>query len=429
MKYLFIILLAFFTSCGEQSIENASDPIIVNQLEELIDKQNYFKLKDYFIAKNDKLSKDHALYYKAIVHNVFNNSLESNHAIDELLKIKTNIVSDTMLNTLYKTKLLNHINLYEYSKAASVSELIQKTYGHLNDSSEIEMFKNEIKIWKSLKDIPKQEIIRNSDVSFPLVKDKVGYFNIDVTINENSKNFIFDTGANFSVIKRSLVEELGLTYIESNFYVTAFTGTRVDSDIAVAKELKIGNLICKNVVFLVLNDEDVSFPQYDYYINGIIGFPVIEAMDEIRISKNNTIFSPKESVKYNQNNFALDGLRPIIAVKYKSDTLSFGFDTGARISTLYAPFYKDYKNEIDKEYSVQTFKSSSVGGLVEFEGYIIEDILLSVGETSASLNNLQLHKDNIGSGKNNFHGNFGQDYIKQFDDMIISFKHSSVIFK
>ena len=46
----------------------------------------------------------------------------------------------------------------------------------------------------------------------------------------------------------------------------------------------------KNVVFLVLDDEDISFPQIEYYINGIIGFPVIEAMDEVRISKNNTIF-------------------------------------------------------------------------------------------------------------------------------------------
>jgi len=182
-------------------------------------------------------------------------------------------------------------------------------------------------------------------------------------------------------------------------------------------------------VFLVLNDEDISFPQIDYYINGIIGFPVIEAMDEIRISKNNTISIPKNPINYNQNNFALDGLTPIIAVKYKEDTLSFGFDTGARQTTLYSPFYENYKNEIEEKYKLETFKSSSAGGVIEFNGYIIEELSFSVGESSGTVNNLQLHKNNIGTDENNFHGNFGQDYIKQFDEMIISFKYSSVIFK
>ena len=234
---------------------------------------------------------------------------------------------------------------------------------------------------------------------------------------------------NISVIKRSLVKHLNLTYIESDFYVTAFTGQRVDSDIAIAKSLKIGELTFKNVVFLVLNDKDISFPQIDYYINGIIGFPVIEAMEEIRISKNDSIHVPQNPVEYNLSNFALDGLTPIIAVNYKKDTLSFGFDTGARVSTLYAPFYEKYKNEVNSNYEPQKFKSGSAGGVIEFEGYIIEDIVLKVGESNASLKNLQLHKYKIGTEANNLYGNFGQDYIKQFDEMIISFKNSFVLFK
>jgi len=428
MKNIIILLFVFSVACNNQATEKVSDPNALKHLNELVDTQNYFKLKEDFVTHKNKLTKGHALYYEAIVLNVFNNSSESNTVIHELLKLKTSELTDTMLNKLYNIKLLNHINQYEYNEAASASEYIQKNYGQINDSSEVATLENEIKIWKSLKNTPKQEIIRNSDISFPLVKDKVGLFNIDVSINKETKNFVFDTGANFSVIKRSLVEEFRLTYIDSDFYVTAFTGKKIDSDIAIADELTIGGIIYKNVVFLVLNDADISFPQLDYSINGIIGFPVIEAMDEIRISKNNTVFIPENPIDYNQNNFALDGLRPIIAVKYKKDRLCFGFDTGARESTLYAPFYEKYRNEIEDNYEVETFKSSSAGGVLEFEGYIVKNISLSVAESNASLKNLQLHKDNIGKSGNNFHGNFGQDYIKQFDEMIISFKHSSVIF-
>lgn len=429
MRSLLFLLLIFTVACKNPKNKNISDLTLTRQLDSLSEIQDYFKLRQTLSSKKDKLSKVHALYYEAIVLNLFNELSESNARIEDLLSFDSLSLTDTMLNKLYNTKLLNHINLYQYRKAKEVSELILKNYKQLNDSSKVEMLENELKIWKSLEDTPAQEIIKISDASFPMIKDKVGLFNIDVSINQKTKNYIFDTGANISVIKRSLVEELELTYIDSDFYVTAFTGEKVDSDLAIASELLIGNLVFKNVVFLVLNDEDISFPQIDYYINGIIGFPVIEAMNEVRISKNDTIFTPKEPIDYKQENFALDGLTPIIAVKYQKDTLSFGFDTGARTTSLYAPFYKKYHESIDESYTPQTFKSGSAGGVVEFEGFLIDSIALSVGKSSANLKDLQLHKNDIKTDVSNFYGNLGQDFIKQFDEMIISFKHSSVVFK
>lgn len=428
MKNTLFLLLIILIGC-QQPQDKTSNYNVIQDLEQLIEKQNYFKLKQVFEAQKDKLSKDHELYFKAIIFNVFNNLEESNSVIDEIINQKIINLSDTILNSVHNTKLLNHINLYEYSEAALTSEIILDEYRHLNDSTEIETLNNELKIWKSLRNTPKQEIIRNRDVSFPMVRDKIGLFNVDVTINDTIQNFIFDTGANISVIKRSLIKNLGLTYIESDFYVSAFTGQRVDSDLAIAETLRIGELTFKNVVFLVLNDEDISFPQIDYYINGIIGFPVIEAMEEIRISKNDTIHVPQNPVEYNLSNFALDGLTPIIALNYKEDTLSFGFDTGARATTLYSPFYEKYKSEVDTNYDLQKFKSSGAGGVIEFEGYIIEDIDLKVGDSNARLKNLQLHKNKIGTEDNNLYGNLGQDFIKYFDEMIISFKNSSVVFK
>jgi hypothetical protein len=228
---------------------------------------------------------------------------------------------------------------------------------------------------------------------------------------------------------RSLAEELGYQIIEADFYVTAATGKKVKSDIAIADELNIGGIIFKNVFFLVIDDENLSFPQIDYYINGAIGFPVIEAMDEIQINKENQIFVPKNPVEYTYNNFALNGLMPIIAVEYKGDTLRMNFDTGATNTSLYPQFYKDYKNEIVNTYEKEIFTSGSGGGMIDFEGYIINNVIFKVGDSETKLDSLQLHVENIGGEESNFHGNFGQDYIKQFDEMIMSFKYSSILFK
>lgn len=423
-----LFIIAITLSCAQPTQKPVDDTTLTRELDSLIEVQDFFKLKNHYHSQKNNLSKENSLYYEAIILNRFNDLEASNSKISELLNMQALHLNDTIVNRLYNAKLLNHVNLYQYKEAAKVSEHILKNYRPINDSSKIENLENEWKIWTSLAKTAPQEIIKNQDAEIPMTKDKVGLFNIDASINNKTYNYIFDTGANISVIKRSLVEELGLNYIESDFYVTAFTGEKVDSDLAIAKELHIGNLIFKNVVFLVLNDEDISFPQIEYFINGIIGFPVIEAMEEVRISKDNTISTPKTPIDYKQNNFALDGLTPIIAVQYQKDTLSFGFDTGAKSTSLYAPFFRKYKKEIEQNYTSQTFTSGSAGGIIEFEGYVIDSIPLTIGNSQTILSNIQLHKNDIEASVNHFYGNLGQDFIKQFDEMIISFKYGSVIF-
>jgi hypothetical protein len=423
-----IIIILMFFGCTNP-VEKISDKKIFNELEELASTQDYFKLKKNYELKKVALSQPDSEYFQAIISNIFNNPEASNAAITKLIDDKAIKLNDTMINKLYQTKLLNHINLFEYKEAAEASRFIQDNFYSLTDSSDMEMLKNELKIWEALAPTPKQQIVKNKDCVIPLVRDKVGLFNVDVSFGDSTINLLFDTGANFSMIKRSLAEQLGLQLIEADFYVTAATGVQVDSDIALADELRIGDLVVKNVVFLVLNDEDISFPQVEYFPNGAIGFPVIEAMDEIRINRENQVFVPQNPVEYSFDNFALDGLMPILACEYEGDTLRFNFDTGATHTSLYPMFFKDYQLEIESKYEKENFNAGSAGGNYQFEGYVIPEIHLKVADSEADLENTSLHIEDIGGEESNFQGNFGQDYIKQFDEMIISFKYSSVLFK
>jgi len=426
--YILIITSTILINCGTQT-GKISDERIFDKLNELVDIQDYFKLKEMFNSDKDKLSKEHTLYFSAIINNVFNNAEDSNKAIKKLINNPRYALNDTMLSKVYDTKLLNHLNLYEYDDAAKTSEFIQNNYNTFTDSADSEMYRNELNIWRALSTVPKQQITKTTDVTIPMVRDKVGLLNIDVTFGDTTLNLLFDTGANFSAIKRSLVDELGLNLIEADFYVTAATGAKVDSDIAIAEEFTIGDITFNNVVFLILNDKDVSFPHIDYYVNGAIGFPAIEALDEIKISKDNQIIVPKIPTDYGFNNFALDGLMPIIAGEYKGDTLRFHLDTGATNTSLFPQFHKDYKQEIEQSYQKETFQSGSAGGMFEFDGYIIPSLTLDIADSEAKLDSVRLHINYIGGEESNFHGNFGQDYIKQFDEMILSFKYSSVLFR
>ena len=425
--FLFIFLLTF--SCVSLLTARTSDQKVLEELDGLVSKEDFFKLKTAFENKKDQLSAIHSLYYSSLLHNLFNQPATSNEEISQLLAMSPATLSATRLNKLYHTKLQNHLNLYEYAVAAQTSEYLLTHFRAQNDSIQIETLENEIKMWRALKDVPRQEIFKNQDVTLPLIKDKVGLLNLEVGIADQSISFLFDTGANLSLITESKREELNMELIPADFYVTAATGVRLPCDLALAKELKLGDLVFHNVVFLVLPDAQLSFPQIDYYPNGAIGFPVIRAMEEVRFQNGNQLYIPQNPTPYSYNNFALNGLMPIVGAHYDRDTLNFNFDTGANSTTLYQPFFEKYQDKISGNFEKQTFSSGGAGGKVEFEGYILPEFHLTIADSEAELKEVRLHAVEIGKDASLAHGNFGQDYIQQFDEMILSFRYSSVVFR
>ena len=429
IRHIFLLSMVsiLLLSCSDNF--KKEDARVVNKLSELYDSQDYFKLKTYYKLNKQSLSEKSSLYFNALIQHHFNKQLESNQLIDKLLNEFQEEMPDSLVHKLYETKLWNHINLYDYRNAAECSKVIIRDYNKLIDSVKLISLKNEIKIWQALSNTPKQEVVKNGDSKIVMKRDKVGFMNISTTFKNDTLPFVFDTGANFSAIKRSVAKELNFEIIEADFYVTAATGEKVKSALAISKELNFENILVKNAVFLVFEDKDLSFPQVDYYPNGIVGFPVIEAMEELHFDINGDVFIPEIPIAYPFENLALDGLMPIIAVNYKQDTLNFNFDTGASTTMLYSPFYKINQLDLDKNYQLEEFSSASGGGAKKFEGYVLDSISLGIANSRATIKKVRLHKEPIFEIVEKTHGNFGQDYIRQFKTMIMSFKHSSVIFK
>ncbi len=421
----------FFCFCltGAVNAQVQPNPAqLILQLQELVDQKDYFALKDAYDSQNKQLPRVYAMYFDAILETVFNHPAKSNELIADLLKFEPQQLSPDWLKRIYSIKLQNHIDLFEYAQAERANRFIVATYGDLLDSTEVDEYRNSQKIWEALKDAPKQEIVRKADFHGKLNRDKMGLLRINSVFGADSLSLIFDTGANFSVMQRSVAQRLQLKLLSVEFEVTAATGQKVKSDLAVAPEISFGDIRLTNVVLLVFNDEDLSFPQVDYDIEGIIGFPVIKAMEEIQIDKDNNLYVPKSPHRYTNPNFALDGLMPIVAVNYAGERLCFHFDTGATHTSLFPPFYRKYQQQIERKYKRETFSAGSAGGEMTLEGYIIRKLPLQIAGEQASLKNIRLNINDTGVG-DDFYGNLGQDFIRQFNAFVISFKDAAIRFR
>lgn len=423
-----VLLLLCFSPVLINAQRSEDETKVFSTLEDLFKAKDYFSLKEEFEEQGASLSEKNRYFFNAVFKNAFHQPAASNSHIETYLELEGPTVNDSLLSELYQMKLLNHIHLYEYAQAAQTgTALLEKFSGFIN-GPELDDLQNELKIWNALRDVPPQQLMKSGDITLPIIMDKAGLSNVEVGFGNETRNLIFDTGANFSVIGKSLVEELQLQFLPTGFKVTAATGVEVDSDLAIAPTLTIGGITLQNVVFLVFEDEDLAFPQIDYQIQGIIGFPVIKAMEEIRIRAGKQIFIPEVPILYKENNFALSGFMPIVSTLHLGNRLRFQLDTGATNTVLFPLFHKEYMKEIGESEKVH-FYTGSAGGTAEFEGYILPQFELAIGTRKVILENISVHSETVGDTENKFHGNLGQDFIGRFGEMILSFRDASIIFK
>lgn len=393
----------------------------------LLAKREFFALRN-FLAKNAAdLKEQDRLYYHCFTDNFFNRLDESTRNIDQLLEKYRASLSRKQFVTLMKLKIDNLVKTYRYKAAYSVSTQLLSDYRQVLSPEDQEDIGNEAILWESLQNAQPQQVSVTENTRIAYKRDMAGLINIPVSIADTTNEFVFDTGANISVITESNAKRNGLVPGEKYFEVLAATGIKVKARTAVAKEMKIGDhILVKHAVFMVFPDSALVFGPYK--INGIIGFPVIEQMGEIRISAVQ-LEVPREPVPASFANFGLDQLMPVLNAKYRTDSLPFTFDTGAAATDLNLPFYNKYRDEITATNSLHDKQFGSAGGNVKISSYKLPEVVLQIAGKTFPLKDAPVKTAAVTENDQYYYGNLGQDLMRQFREMVINFRYMYVAFK
>lgn len=416
--YLIVIALIFCGNLYPQSFESVYS---------LYSKKDYFHFRDAVSRVGEFQEAWQKPFLKALSECIFADFSSSAGKISSLLNDYPQAIPDSLMKELYENKYYDHIFRFEYADAGDACKILITKYKKYLSQDEAENFPDEAAMLKSLKDIPKQEILKSSEVKIKIQKDMAGLLRTPVTINDTNVSFVFDTGADFSVIVESLAKRLGVKMTGDEFKVGTATDKKVFSRAGVLDEFKIGGITMKNVVFYVMKDEDFTFGPYK--IEGIIGAPVIRAFGEISFTKNNEVIIPDIPAAGTLKNFAYDGYSPVIQVIYNKDSLNFLFDTGNNSVLLFAPFFEKYKSFVTDNYKLQKLETGGAGGVIETDGYVLDKVLLSSGNSSAELKNISLMIKPLSEIQKYFHGNLGQGYFSRFDTLTMNFKNMYIEFK
>lgn len=420
MRLLFIIIL-FFTG----TIAKAADK---NKLDSLLTHRHFFALqRELQSDAYANLPEFRKLYYQAFLHNFFHDLATSNNEITTLLdKYKKELSKGEIINLLMK-KIDNHVKLYQYKQAHITAQLLLSKYKNILSSEDREDARNSDIIWKGLQHIPPQTTTIDNDACIPYRRDMAGLINIPVGFADSTFDFVFDTGANLSVISESYARKTKLRVLNVRFKVRAVTGIEVNANLGVADSLQLGNITVRNAVFMIFPDSTLSFAKGVYTIKGIIGFPVIEQLQEIHINKT-SMMVPHTTADRNIRNFGVDELLPVISITYQTDTLAFTFDTGAQFTFLNEPFYKQYKTLIDSSGHPFDMQLGGAGGISKSKAYLLPEITINIAGQPAVLKEVSVKTNSTSPKDELYYGNLGQDIMNQFREMIISFRYMYVDF-
>lgn len=408
------LALAVLAACAPAT--RPSHPVSADSVRELLETRDYFRLR----ALEDRLpDAPVALLARARTEAAFNDPAGSNRTIRDALAVP---LPDSLRFHLLSLEAGNHLRLHRYADAHAAA-LRALEVRAAADTAEADQLENLTRVFAALRSVPPQTVAHGGAVRLRLDAGELPLAMLPVTVNDSSRSYVLDTGANLSTLMRSEAEALGLEIRPAGFVVGTGTEHKVTADVAVADRVRVGGVEVRNVVFLVMDDESLTFPG-GIRVRGIVGFPVLEALGELRLQGRRLLEVPAEVPRRRNANLALEGLTPITSVAWEGERFVCELDSGANASRFFEPFFRRFRKRIEATAQPDSARYAGAGGAQVFHGYRLSRARLAVGDTTVALDSAFVHsRPSANPGENAFPAcRLGQDVLAAYGGYVLNFR-------
>tara|TARA_R110000803_G_scaffold35564_1_gene76841 strand:- start:1654 stop:2919 length:1266 start_codon:yes stop_codon:yes gene_type:complete len=227
----------------------------------------------------------------------------------------------------------------------------------------------------------------------PITRDMANQMRVDLRLEDSaSVPFLVDTGAEISVIMDRHARTAGLRFLEGEVQVGTVTED-VTGRLAVADRVQIGDMIVRNVVFLVLPDDMLTFSDGDYTADGILGLQVFAAAGRMGWSQGGGQLALGEAVPVvDATNLRLywhsGGLG--LEIWRRGHPASAFFDSGAS-RTIFRPGLLAHLDDEERARLVRSSRTrAGVGGEEAIETQMLDTLALTIGGSELIYQNLTI---------------------------------------
>jgi hypothetical protein len=372
-----------------------------------------FGLRDALRDARGELS-----FYRAAEATAFN---RADDAVAHARRFTETARGDTLLAEAYSIMGEAHAKAYRYADAGRAYSTALTL---ARDSAARAEAENGASLWGALAAVPAQTVERAPEVRLETARDKAALLTTEVQAGGKRISFVWDTGAGLSTISDSTAIEMGLRIVEASVQVGSITGTRTPARLAIAPELRLGGATVRNAVFLVLPAARLSFPQIDYRIRGIVGYPVIAALGPTTYLRAGGIVleAPTGPSRPGAaSNLCMDGMSPRLAIGHAGRRMHVGLDTGAQTTSLFPPFLAANREEVMKG-TETTAVIGGAAGTRTVRAYTLPSVQFEIAGRPLTLQNAKVFSEPTMERSEYLFGNLGQDVFGQLESMTLDFR-------
>jgi hypothetical protein len=200
-------------------------------------------------------------------------------------------------------------------------------------------------------------------------------------------------------------------------------GASLDVRIAVADQLTIGRIRFTHVSFLVMRDDQQPFKDLPAGERGVLGLPVLKALQTLRWNREGTFEIGFAGSKKNaKSNICFEGSNLIIEGQFRQSRINVFLDTGATRTRVLPLFAKEFPAFINESGRKGSDRVTGVGSSVEADVITLPALSFRIGGFDAVLQPAQILLKDTTSDTRWSHVWAGLDLLNQARVVTLDFK-------
>ena len=277
----------------------------------------------------------------------------------------------------------------------------------------------------ALSNSPPQTVSVSGESRLPSRRNLLGTLNVDAVANGVSAAWMLDSGANYSIVSQSFAKRLQLDIAGKVPGIGSATGISVDGEVAIVKEIRLGNAILRNVIVLVVSDEQlhIKLSKGEYQIDAALGYPVFQALGRVSfIGDKSIVIGAKSLTLTDGAQLYMDELTPVLILDVEGTPMPFILDTGNTRTDLSYTYWMRMGERAANWKRAQR-QASGLGGAKTFDKVLQPEWKTRVGADEVVLKDVEVAtQKEPDADKQPMYGRLGQDLWKDAAGFTIDFR-------
>ncbi len=308
--------------------------------------------------------------------------------------------------------------LGRYGDAAEAYRQALLRFGPVLDREERTNLENHVELWSALAGVPGQTVEIAANTTVRMTERR-----FPVRVTGRTVLFGYDTGSNVCILYASAAAELGIESFGPPVRVQTGSGYPVEGRIGLVPEMGWGSVRLGNVLVLVLPDE--LFPDGTERPGagrkGLLGMPVLEALKEVTETRGGDLIVPARPASRPGRNMCLSGLMPVVEAVHRGVRLRLCVDTGAATTSLFPPYYRRFRGEINSRARVRESTVGGIGSSRRVPVRLLDEFAFRAGGKDFALRRIMVQTAETHADSRYFDGTIGVDILSLCSRMTLDF--------